>query len=279
MSAIVSPKPKVHYPDSDGLPMADNTVQFRWIVTMQGNLEAQFRDAADVFVAGDHLIYPVEDDEDTKIAPDVYVAFGRPKGDRGSYRVWEEAGVFPQVVFEVWSPGNRTRPMEAKRLAYEKYGAEEYYILYPEFPAFVEAWRREAGKFVPVDDFAGWVSPRLGIRFGVIKGELFVRGPSGRLFRTPAELAAEREEVERALAAERAGREAERRRADEEARRADDLARQAEAERQRAEDERRRADRERRQAEEETRRAAAAADRADKLAARLRELGVDPGAV
>ena len=32
----------VVYPDSDGKPMADNTVQHRWIVTIEGNLLAQF---------------------------------------------------------------------------------------------------------------------------------------------------------------------------------------------------------------------------------------------
>jgi hypothetical protein len=28
------------YPDSDGKPMADNTLQFRWIVKVQGGLDA-----------------------------------------------------------------------------------------------------------------------------------------------------------------------------------------------------------------------------------------------
>lgn len=41
------------YPDSDGMPVADDTKQFRAIVTIQGNLEALFRERSDVFVAGD----------------------------------------------------------------------------------------------------------------------------------------------------------------------------------------------------------------------------------
>ena len=40
----------VIYPDSDGQPMADNTLQFRWIVLIKENLECVFRDAPDVFV-------------------------------------------------------------------------------------------------------------------------------------------------------------------------------------------------------------------------------------
>jgi hypothetical protein len=30
---------KILYPDSDGKPMADNTVQFRWIVCLVSNLK------------------------------------------------------------------------------------------------------------------------------------------------------------------------------------------------------------------------------------------------
>ncbi len=80
-------EPEIVYPDSDGMPMADNTLQFQWIVTIKENLESLFRDRTDVFVAGDNLIYPVKGDNTIRLAPDVYVAFGRPKGHRGSYRV------------------------------------------------------------------------------------------------------------------------------------------------------------------------------------------------
>ena len=34
---------EVDYPESDGLPMADTTVQFEWIVTIKGGLDALFR--------------------------------------------------------------------------------------------------------------------------------------------------------------------------------------------------------------------------------------------
>src|SRR3954468_5198751 len=100
MSATVTPPPKpavVHYPDSDGKPTADNTIQFRWILMLYTHFAGLYRDEANTFVAGDHLIYPTEGENKLRQAPDVYVAYGRPKGDRPSYRVWEEGGVFPQV--------------------------------------------------------------------------------------------------------------------------------------------------------------------------------------
>jgi len=198
MSAIAPPTlgPTVHYPDDDGLPMSDNTLQYQWIVTLQANAEAQYRGAPDVFVAGNHLIYAVEGDPAARQAPDVYVAFGRPKGHRGSYKVWEEGGVFPQVVFEVWSPNNRYDQMRKKFDFYEQYGAEEYYILYPEFPAHAEGWVRAGGKLEPVPVMSGHVSPRLGWRFRLDAGELAVFGSDGRRLQTPAEMAAERDAAE-----------------------------------------------------------------------------------
>ncbi len=73
--SVTAPAKPVHYPDSDGEPMSDNTVQFRWIVTIQGNLDDLYRGAADVFVAGDHLIYPVEGEPKNRQAP----AFNYPQ--------------------------------------------------------------------------------------------------------------------------------------------------------------------------------------------------------
>jgi hypothetical protein len=90
MAVVTSRKEQIVYPESDGKPMADNTKQFRWIVTLEGGFEALFRDREDVFVAGDLFWYPVEGRPDIRMAPDVMIVFGRPKGDRPSYKQWEE---------------------------------------------------------------------------------------------------------------------------------------------------------------------------------------------
>jgi len=49
-------------------------------------LDAWFRDNPEVFVAGNLLWYPMEGQPRVNAAPYVMVAFGRPKGDRDSYR-------------------------------------------------------------------------------------------------------------------------------------------------------------------------------------------------
>lgn len=203
----INPKPEIVYPESDGKPMADNTRQFRYIVTIQGGLDALFRDDPDVFVASDLLWYPVEGNNQVRVAPDVMVAFGRPKGDRGAYLQWREGNIAPQVVFEVLSPGNTPLEMARKLNFYERYGVEEYYVYDPD-RGELAGWRRVGDKFEEVTPMEGWISPRLGVRFNLEGAELVLTRPDGRRFETFVELN-ERAEAER----QRAERLAERLRA------------------------------------------------------------------
>ncbi len=190
----------IEYPERDGNPMSDNTKQFRWIVTIKENLEALFADRPDVFVAGDLLWYPVEGDPGTRSAPDAMVAIGRPKGDRGSYQQWEEGGIAPQVVFEVWSPGNRRRDKELKWQFYETHGVEEYYEYDPD-RLILRGWVRRAGRLVEVGRMDGWVSSRLNVKFKWAgKGkEMEMYYPDGRRFMTLTEAEQSLKQTEQSL--------------------------------------------------------------------------------
>jgi Uma2 family endonuclease len=176
-------QPEIVYPDSDGQPMADNTKQFRWIVLIQQNLESLFANDPNVFVAGDLLWYPVEGNNKIRNAPDALVAFGRPKGDRGSYQQWREDNIAPQVVFEVLSPGNTQTEMNKKLLFYDRYGVEEYYLYDPD-KNDLSGWLRQEGRLDVIDPIADWVSPRLGIRFDLSGSVLQIVRPDGTIFTT-----------------------------------------------------------------------------------------------
>ena len=178
---------EITYPDSDGQPMADNTKQFEWIVVIKENLELIYADNPDVFVAGDLLWYPVEGNNKIRQAPDAMVAFGRPKGHRGSYRQWQEGNVAPQVVFEVLSPGNRRAEMNRKLLFYERYGVEEYYEYDPDRIEFSGCQRKE-NRLEIIDFIDTWVSPRLGIRFVLKPETLEIYRSNGERFLTFVEL-------------------------------------------------------------------------------------------
>ena len=168
--------------------MADNTKQFRWIVVIQQNLEWLFADQETVFVAGDLLWYPVEGDPKSRMAPDIMVAFGRPKGDRGSYQQWLEDHIPPQVVFEILSPGNRVKKMVEKLRFYERYGVEEYYIYDPD-GIELTGLTRSGEELVVISQMSGWVSPRLGIRFDLSDDELQLYRPDGQPFLSYVEIA------------------------------------------------------------------------------------------
>jgi Uma2 family endonuclease len=210
---IDRPRTNIVYPDSDGKPMADNTLQFRWIVKLQGGLDTLFRHDPDVFVAGDLLWYPVEGNNTLSAAPDVMVAFGRPKGDRGSYRQWEEGGLAPQVVFEILSPNNRPADMNAKFRFYNRFGVEEYYVFDPDTQR-LEGWLRGEGGLQEIESIDGWTSPRLGVRFDLSTGELQVLRPDGRPLVTYVEMAAEAERAYQRVEHEHRRAEQERQRAE-----------------------------------------------------------------
>jgi Uma2 family endonuclease len=208
------PRDAIQYPESDGKPMSDNTLQFEWIQLLSGNLAALFRDRGDVFVGGNLLWYPVEGFPKIRQAPDTFVVFGRPKGYRGSYLQWEEDEVPMTVVFEVRSPNDSDRMMRQKRNFYDRYGVEEYYLVDPQENT-LQVYRRPTA-----DDLLGPVrlvdgvvtSPRLGIRFEVGTASIAVFHPDGRPFLPVEAIEAERaREHQRADEAQRRADEAERR--------------------------------------------------------------------
>jgi Uma2 family endonuclease len=186
---------EIIYPDSDGLPMADNTKQFRWITTIHGNLDWLFRNEELVFVAGDLLWYPVEGNPKYRVAPDVMVVFGRPKGDRGSYKQWQEDNITPQVVFEILSPGNTEGEMDRKLQIYARCGVEEYYIYDPDRYILKGYQRSEDMYLERIDEMNGWASPRLGINFQLNGTELELTHPDGRVFETFDNVATERDSI------------------------------------------------------------------------------------
>jgi Uma2 family endonuclease len=270
MSTGVIVDPNIEYPEDDGLPMSDNSKQFRWIVNIEANLGAIFADDPNVFVAGNMLWYPVEGQPSIRLAPDVFVVFARPKGDRSSYQQWTEDDTPITVVFEILSPGNRADVMDNKKRFYEKYGVEEYYV-YDPHSCELDGFLREDERFVAIPTMNGWTSPLLGIRFDLSGGELVVFDPDGNPFRDRSEAIIGERRVKKELEASNRRERAAKRRADAEKRR-------AEEERRRAEEATQHAQAEKQHAEAEKQHAQAEKQRADRLAEKLRQMGIDPDA-
>lgn len=239
MTALFPHSQDVVYPETDGLPLSDNTKQFRLMMTTQGGLDALFRDEK-VFVAGNLLWFPVEGSTEGK-APDVMVIFGQEKGDRTSYKQWEEGNLGPQVVFEFVSKTNSVKEVEVDKLAfYQQHGVEEYYIHDPD-KGTLKGWMRQGNQFQPIREMKGWTSPRLGIRFELMGKDLQLYYSNGERFESYPELVA-----------------------------------RSQQERQRAERERQAREREQQRAELAESQLAQERQRAERLAEQLRALGIDP---
>ena len=126
-------------------------------------------------------------------APDVMVIFGQEKGDRRSYKQWEEGNLGSQVTFEFVSKTNSKEEVEGEKLRfYQKYGVEEYYIHDPD-EGTLKGWIREGSWFQPIVEMTGWISPRLEIRFELIGPDLQLYYPNGEPFETYPEIMAQRE--------------------------------------------------------------------------------------
>jgi Uma2 family endonuclease len=266
-NAISKVPKKIIYPDSDGKPMADNTKQFNWIIKIKENLELMYQDDPEVFIGGDLLWYPIEGNNKLRVAPDAMVVFGRPKGDRGSYRTWEENDISPQVVFEIMSPGNTRSEMDRKFQFYQTYGVEEYYIYDPD-RIRLTGWIRTGKEMIPIANVNGWTSPRLNIRFELTADDLIIYRPDGIRFLSTIE-------QDKISKTNRQMAEAERQRAEAAIRNEAFERKRAEAERQRAEAERQRAEAAIRNEESERKRAEAERREKERLLSKLRELGVE----
>lgn len=165
----------------------ESTKRLRWMVTLQGGLEALFRTRRDVLVSGGVPWYahPTKNDHAT---PDVFVAFGVTRGERTAYRQWDEGNVVPQVVFDVIVPGMSMVTICRRLKFYERAGVEEYYMYDPDTGETM-GWLHNGSHFEEIDTLAGWHSPRLGVQFSIEESELVLSRATGERFMSYVELA------------------------------------------------------------------------------------------
>jgi Uma2 family endonuclease len=168
MSAIPLRK-TVHYPDSDGLPMADNDLQYRAMVDLRYSLETRYAGDPDVYVGANLLLYYREGDPRASVSPDAFVAFGVGKGDRRSYLVWEE-GRLPVLAFEIASQTAWQKLLGQKKDLYERLGIDEYVVFDPDgefIQPRLQGFRLKDGRYrpLPAEPGGSLVSPATGLRF------------------------------------------------------------------------------------------------------------------
>jgi Uma2 family endonuclease len=165
----------------------ESTRRLRWIVTLQGGLDALLRHNTDTLVAGSVPWYTTPGST-VFATPDVFVAIGVARGERTAYRQWEEHNIAPQVVFDVLAPGTSMVGVCRQLKFYERAGVEEYYMYDPDAGEYL-GWLHNGVTFEEITSLDGWTSPRLGVTFGVHDSELTLSRPNGERFLSYVELA------------------------------------------------------------------------------------------
>ena len=117
---------KVHYPSSDGRPIAESDFQRTPLIYAVDRLRHHFRGRRDVYVSGNLLLYYQKGNPRAAVAPDVFVVLGVSNADRSSYRLWEERKG-PDFVLEITSRTTYREDQGRKRELYHSLGVREYW--------------------------------------------------------------------------------------------------------------------------------------------------------
>ena len=202
-----APPRRVHYPESNGLPLAETRFQYDSLTYTAGALDVHFRDRPDVAVEGNRLLYYVEGDPRSRVAPDVFVVFGVPKRRRRIYLLWEESKV-PDFVLEVTSRSTRRQDAGFKRDLYARLGVREYWLFDPTgdwLDPRLQGNRLSGDRYEPLSPTGIEGGERvlhsavLGLDVYVDGGEIRFRNPAtGRKLLTLEETELARREAERA---------------------------------------------------------------------------------
>jgi Uma2 family endonuclease len=199
MSVAVEP---VHYPESDGKPMAETDVHRDEMVYFIEALRRHYQDC-EAYVSGNLLLYYVEGDARKCVSPDCLVAFGRPAGQRRIYKTWEE-GKVTDVVIEVTSSSTRREDQTTKRQLYADLGVRELWLVDPlgdYLRAPFRGYQLQEGSWIEISVSEGRArSPLLALDFCATKDAVRLFDPvAGEFLPTPAELASRLDDTTRKL--------------------------------------------------------------------------------
>ena len=111
---------EIFYPSSDGEPLAESYDHLYVIMTTLAMLLAHLK-GQQATVLADQFLYYAQGFPRLRVAPDVMVIFNVEPGGRDNYKIWEE-GQVPSVIFEMTSPGTRSRDDVEKKHLYESLG-------------------------------------------------------------------------------------------------------------------------------------------------------------
>lgn len=253
-------QPEVEWPPQDlqyddGEPMESPWHREAATLLKAGYIAACGGESDDYFVGCNmFLYYKAEQYNGEKFrGPDFFVVKGVDGSKhRDLWATWREGGRYPNVIIELLSDTTEKNDLTEKKTIYEQtFHTPEYFCIAPQMARLI-GWRHNGKRYLPIDyNQRRWLfSEELNLWLGSWYGTYMkIEATWPRWYTADEQLV---------LLPEEAAHE------------------RAEAAHERAEAERQRAEAERQRAETAEQRIEAAEERAARLAARLRELGLDP---
>ena len=144
---------QIEYPDSDGGPIGETGFHVTQILTTLVTLRLRYHDQDDVYVGANMFLYYRRGDPKAVVAPDVFVVLSTSPDERRSYKVWEENGRVPSIVFEITSSSTRDTDLLFKRALYEDLKVQEYVLFDPVgqyLEPVLQGYRLVQGRYVAV---------------------------------------------------------------------------------------------------------------------------------
>ncbi|MBE9138579.1 Uma2 family endonuclease [Nodosilinea sp. LEGE 07088] len=249
---LVPEPPTVPLPPCDlasDEPELESYLHLQQLLLLIKCLDWVWRDKTDYFAAGNLTIYYSADQVKTRDfkGPDFFVVLNAEKRPRKSWTVWAEGGRYPNLIVELLSDSTANHDRTLKKQLYQDtFRTPEYFWFSPD-TLELEGFALVEGQYQPIVPNADGLlwSAQLNLHLGIHDSQLRYFFAPGQLVPTPEEFALEAQAAVQTAQAE--------------TQQARQQAEQAQAETQQA----------RQQAEQ-------AQAEAQKLAAKLRELGLDP---
>ncbi|MCY4057212.1 MAG: Uma2 family endonuclease, partial [Gammaproteobacteria bacterium] len=162
-------------------------------------LRVRYAARREVLVASNLGVFFERGNRRALVCPDMFVSFAAGRGDRSSYKAWEEGGI-PDFVLELLSVKTWRRDVEVKPPLYEALGVREFWIFDPlgRLSDPVIGRRLDAsGSYRPVPALrgGGWRSEVLGLDLVLHPGGFRFRDPAtGEILPDAVEAAAQHDE-------------------------------------------------------------------------------------
>lgn len=176
-------------------PELETYLHLQQLILFLSSLEWHWQDRQDFFAAGNLTVYysPKQIKNRDFRGPDFFVALNTQRYPRKSWVVWEEDGKYPDIIFEVLSNSTAQVDRTTKKDLYQNtFRTPEYFWFDPElssleFTGFVLM----GGQYQPIErNEQGWMwSGQLQLFVGLHGEKVRFFTPEGELVLTPTEAA------------------------------------------------------------------------------------------